>query len=57
MSLDDREWRTWGVAGPEFHQRSTGVFSDDGKRIDVRIEQSRDGETWELDFESIYVRR
>ena len=57
MSIDEREWRTWGVAGPEFHQRSVGVFSEDGNRIDVRIEQSPDGETWELDFESTYVRR
>jgi hypothetical protein len=57
MSVEGREWRTWGVAGPEFHQRSIGVFSEDGNRIDVRIEQSPDGENWELDFESTYVRR
>ena len=57
MSLDEREWRTWGVAGPEFHQRSIGVFSEDGDRIDVRVEHSPDGESWDLDFESIYTRR
>jgi hypothetical protein len=57
MSLDEREWRTWGVAGPEFHQRSIGVFSEDGDRIDLRHERSKDGESWELDFEVVYTRR
>jgi hypothetical protein len=57
MTLEGREWRTHGVAGPEFHQRSIGVFSEDGDRIDVRYERSADGETWELDFESTYERR
>jgi hypothetical protein len=57
MSLDEHEWRTSGVAGPEFHQRSLGIFSDDGNRIDLRYEQSKDGETWELDFEVVYTRR
>jgi hypothetical protein len=57
MSLEGREWRTWGVAGPEFHQRSIGTFSEHGNRIDVRYERSIDGETWELDFDVAYVRR
>lgn len=57
MTFDGREWRTWGVAGPEFHQRSIGVFSDDGDRIDLRHERSADGENWELDFEVVYKRR
>jgi hypothetical protein len=57
MTLDDREWRTWGVAGPEFHQRSFGVFSEDGERIDLRYEHSKDGESWDLDFEVVYSRR
>lgn len=57
MTFDEREWRTWGVAGPEFHQRSIGTVSEDGNRIDVRYEQSPDGENWELDFEATYVRK
>jgi hypothetical protein len=57
MSFDGREWRTWGIAGPEFHQRSVGVLSDDGGRIDLRHEQSKDGQSWELDFEVVYTRR
>lgn len=57
MTLEGREWRTRGVAGPEFHQRSIGVFSEDGDRIDMRYERSADGESWELDFEVTYVRR
>jgi hypothetical protein len=57
MTFDGREWRTWGVAGPEFHQRSIGVFSEDRGRIDLRHERSPDGENWELDFEVIYTRR
>lgn len=40
-----------------FSQRYTGEFSDDGRRIEGRWEQSHDGgETWELDFGLDYVR-
>lgn len=56
LRLDGREWEQWGVAGPEFHQRAIGTFSEDGNRIDVRYERSADGETWELDFDVVYTR-
>jgi hypothetical protein len=57
MTLDERDWRMSGQAGPEFFQRFIGAFSDDGSRIDGRWERSVDGETWELDFEGTYTRR
>jgi hypothetical protein len=56
MSLDDREWRIWGQAGPEFFQRFSGTLADDGSRIDARWERSTDGEDWQLDFELRYSR-
>jgi hypothetical protein len=57
MTLDDREWRIRGQAGPQFHQRFAGVFSEDGTRIEGRWERSPDGASWELDFELTYTRR
>jgi hypothetical protein len=57
MTFDEHEWRMSGVAGPEFHQRSVAILSEDRNRIDVRYEQSPDGENWELDFEATYVRK
>jgi hypothetical protein len=56
MSLEGREWRVWGRAGPEFFQRFLGVLSEDGGRIDTRWERSTDAEAWELDFEGSYTR-
>ena len=40
----------------DFSQRYTGTFSGDGRRITGRWEMSRDGSTWEQDFEMDYVR-
>jgi hypothetical protein len=57
MSFDEREWRIWGQAGPDFHQRFIATISDDRNGIDGRWERSRDGESWELDFELTYTRR
>jgi len=55
MSLNDGIWKIWRDA-PGFSQRFTGAFSDDGNTIRVRLEKSRDGSTWEHDFDMIYSR-
>ena len=55
FSLQGGVWRIWREA-TGFHQRFTGVFSDDGDRIESYWEGSRDGETWERDFDTLYVR-
>jgi hypothetical protein len=55
MSLRDGSWRTWRDA-PGFSQRFTGTFSSDGNTIKVMGELSKDGVTWEHDFEQIYTK-
>lgn len=55
MSFKDGVWKQWRSA-PGFSQRSTGTFSPDGKTITVHGELSRDGSTWEPDFEFTYTR-
>ncbi len=35
-------------------QRFTGTFSDDGSVITARWERSKDGSTWEHDFDQRY---
>jgi hypothetical protein len=56
MSLGDGVWKFWGQAGAEFHQRFTGTFNDAGDVITGRIEASRDGVNWELDFDQTYTK-
>jgi hypothetical protein len=47
-----------GVAGrARVHQRFTGTLSADGDTVDGRWEMSKDGVTWNLDFELTYVRQ
>ncbi|MFU8871925.1 hypothetical protein [Micromonospora sp. SL4-19] len=55
MTFADGVWRMWRDA-PGFHQRFTGVLSDDGDTIDGRWEGSTDGVEWALDFELTYRR-
>ena len=44
-SLDQAEWRYWRDApAPDFSQRFTGTFSDDGNTITGRGQLSQDGE-------------
>jgi hypothetical protein len=57
MSFDGREWQNCGQPSADWYQRFRGTVSDDGNRIDGRWENSRDGESWELDFELTYTRR
>ena len=40
----------------EFAQRFIGTFSADGRRIDGRWEQSKDGSDWALDFHLSHTR-
>ena len=58
MGFDGATWtlsRTEPDFSPlDFHQRWSGKFSDDGKTIEGRWESSRDGVTWEPDFDHRY---
>jgi hypothetical protein len=55
MTFADGGWMIWREA-PGFNQRFTGTVSADGTTVDARWEMSRDGETWNLDFELTYTR-
>ena len=55
MSLADGVWKQWRSA-PEFSQRFTGTFSDDGNTITAQWEKSNDGVQWEHDFDLVYRR-
>lgn len=56
MTFGHGEWRIWRYA-PGFNQRFTGTLSADGDTVDARWEMSKDGETWQLDFELTYTRQ
>lgn len=55
MSLTDGVWRQWRDA-PGFSQRFTGALSDDANTIRATWELSKDGSTWEKDFDLVYRR-
>jgi hypothetical protein len=55
MSLNEGTWKLWREA-PGFHQRYTGVFSEDGNRIMGAWEKSADGSEWKHDFELSYIK-
>ncbi len=56
-SLDQAEWRYRRDApAPDFSQRFTGTFSDDGNTIMGRGQLSKDGSTWEDDLALDYQR-
>ena len=55
MSFADGVWKFWRDA-PGFSQRTTGKFSDDGNRITVLAELSRDDATWHRDLELTYTK-
>lgn len=55
MSLSDGVWKLWRDA-PEFSQRFTGTFNDDGDVIEGTWERSDDGVDWEVDFDLTYTR-
>ena len=52
VSLDQGRWRFWRDAtAPDFSQRFSGSFSDDGNTITGRGQLSRDGKTWDGDLD------
>jgi hypothetical protein len=55
MTFADRVWRIWREA-PGFWQRFAGTLTDDGATIAAAWEKSRDGASWELDFDMVYTR-
>jgi len=56
-SLDQATWRYWRDApAPDFSQRFTGTFSDDGNTITGRGQLSKDRSTWEDDLALNYQR-
>ena len=60
MSFAHGVWklsRTTADLSPlDFWQRFSGTFSADGNTIDGRWESSRDGSSWEHDFDLVYRR-
>lgn len=55
MSFSDGIWKL-SRDSPGFSQRFAGTFSDDGNTIRGAWEKSRDGSTWEQDFDLIYTK-
>lgn len=55
MTLNKGVWKIWREASG-FFQRFRGAFSDDGKTITAYWEGSRDGSTWEHDFDLTYTK-
>ena len=55
MTFADHVWKLRRLA-PGFSQRFTGTFGDDDNTIVGRWEISRDGATWEHDFDLTYTR-
>ena len=53
MRLREGVWKIWRDT-PGFFQRFTGTFSADGNTITASWEGSRDGSTWEHDFDLSY---
>ena len=56
MSLEGGIWKMWRDS-PDFSQRMTGTFSDDGNTITWKGEMSRDGAAWEGDLNVTYTRK
>ena len=56
LSLENGVWRTWRD-DPEFSQRFTGTFSDDGSTIEVTLERTEPDGTWVHDFDLTYRRK
>jgi Protein of unknown function (DUF1579) len=57
MTFVNRVWTLQRLApDPDFSQRFTGTFSDDGNTIAGGWERSDDGSSWELDFDLSYTR-
>ena len=55
VDLSPGTWRFWRD-GPDFAQRFTGTFSDDGLTITGRGQLSTDGTSWDEDLSLTYRR-
>jgi hypothetical protein len=55
VSFEDNVLKWWRDS-PDFSQRNTLTFSDDGNTIFGKGEMYRDGKTWEKDLELTYFR-
>ena len=55
MSFSDGIWKLWRNS-PNFSQRFEGTFNKTSNRIVAHWEKSRDGSTWEHDFDVVYTR-
>jgi hypothetical protein len=55
MTFSGGIWTLWRDF-PGFSQRFHGTFSEDGKTITARWEKSRDGSSWEHDFDLTYTK-
>jgi hypothetical protein len=49
-TVERREWKVWGQAGPEFYQRFSATIDPGGTLIEGAWERSADGVAWEHDF-------
>jgi hypothetical protein len=56
MRLEGSVWKIW-IDSPDFSQRITGMFSDDGNTITCPGELSHDGSNWEQDLDVTYTRK
>jgi hypothetical protein len=56
VSIDLEAWRIWRDA-PEFSQRFTGRFADNGNRIVGSWQLRRDDAQWHDDLQIVYRRR
>jgi hypothetical protein len=56
LSLENGVWRTWRD-DPEFSQRITGRFTDDGSAIECVLERTEPDGRWVHDFDLTYRRK
>ena len=56
ISLEGGVWRLWRD-DPDFSQRYTGRFTDDGSAIEGTLERTEPDGTWVHDFDLTYRRR
>jgi hypothetical protein len=56
MSLDGGVWKVWRDS-PGFWQRFIGTLSEDASTIRGGWESSKDGSTWEHDFDLVFHRK
>lgn len=55
MSVRDGVWRQWRD-DPNFYQRFSATFSEDGRTIKGAWENSEDGKNWKHDFDMTYTK-